>query len=115
MRDIYGEPPSNSAVGKGDEEDEEDECQNLRTDSKDMMASSETDVAVALQHEDGSSCLNANLFDDPVFHPETSLAKSDVSQLSSLSLSGRNSKINWMVAKWFGFGSGSGSRQSVET
>lgn len=115
MRDIYGEPSSNSAIGKGDEEDEEDEhlSQKFDTNSKDMMASSKTDATGALQHEDEPSCSNANLFDDPVIHPETSLVKSDVSQLSSLSLSGRSAKLNWMVSKWFGFGSG--SRQSVET
>lgn len=112
MRHIYGEPLSNSEIGKGDEEDE---CisQKFDTNSKDLMASSKMDVTGALQHEDGSSCSNANLFDDPVLHSETSLAKSDVSQASSLSVSGRNAKINWMVAKWFRFGSG--SRQSVET
>ena len=62
-------------MGKGDEEDE---CisQKFDTNSKDLMTSSEMDVTGALQHEDGSSCSNANLFDDPVFHSETSLAKS---------------------------------------
>jgi hypothetical protein len=41
-----------------------------------MMASSKTDATGALQHEDEPSCSNANLFDDPVIHPETSLVKS---------------------------------------